>query len=153
MVIREKKNFKSMIIRMLTALGYDNVQPYDGEGIDITAVKNQEKYCFKCRYDIDAIGEKKISDFIEKARNAGFDHMIYVTNSSFISGAKKKGERENVELWDRNTLDRMTIGIADEPLEDEAPVKVRRTGLFILLAAVVFVLAAAAVYYFLFFQK
>lgn len=120
-----------------------------GSAIDITAEKDGGRYCFKCRYDIDAIGAKSISDFAEAAKSAGYDNRIYVTNSSFLSAAKRAGEEKNVTLWDRNTIDRMYIGVSDS-LEDKV-VPVRRSkAAYVVAAVVILVIAAAAVYWFVF---
>ena len=149
MVIRDKENFTPMIARLLESLGYENVQIHNGEGIDISAVKDGEKYCFVCRYDIEAIGEKRIDNLIELAKSGGYDKKVYVTNSSFISSAKKKGEKENVLLWDRNTVDRLAIGAVDSPFEEEVVVKKSHIGLIIgILIGLVCVAAAGAAYMF-----
>ncbi len=52
MVINDRKNFISIITKLLEGLEYENISKLDGEKslIDITAEKDGEKYCFKCRY-------------------------------------------------------------------------------------------------------
>lgn len=150
MVINDTNNFVSIVARLLIGLGYTNVKENEaGSAIDITAEKDGGRYCFKCRYDIDAIGAKSISDFAEAAKSAGYDNRIYVTNSSFLSAAKRAGEEKNVTLWDRNTIDRMYIGVSDS-LEDKV-VPVRRSkAAYVVAAVVILVIAAAAVYWFVF---
>ena len=108
MVINDKNNFVSMVARLLKGLGYSDVKENTADSaIDITAVKDGEKYCFKCRYDIDAIGSSYIKDFA--AASGNYDKRVFVTNSSFLSAAKKLGEEQGIILWDRNTIDRMYI--------------------------------------------
>lgn len=153
MIIRDAENFLPIIKKLLIALGYQNVEKQEGKGIDFTATKDGEKYCFKCSYEIDAVGERKITELIESAKGGNYDHMVYITNSSFISSAKKKGDAAGVLLWDRNTVDRMAIGIADQPLEDEPVEKPSPLRYIIPIAIAVVLIVAAAVVYFTFFAK
>lgn len=115
MVINDEKNFVPMIARMLKGLKYQNVQVIKGEpkAVDITAEKDGVKYCFGCAYAIDAIGEKKIQEFVEASRSLNCDVNVFVTNSSFLAHAKRRGEEARIELWDRNTVDRLAIGVAE----------------------------------------
>ncbi len=152
MVIKDKKNFVSIVARLLKGIGYTDVKENTGEAIiDITASNNGEKYCFKCQYDIDAIGEKKIDALIDEYKKGQYDKAVFVTNSSFLSSAKKKGEGEGIELWDRNTIDRLSIGVS-ERLEDTVIEKKGGKGYiaFIVAAVIVLLVGAAAVYYFYF---
>ena len=151
MVIRDKENFLPIIKKMLEALGYEKVEKQEGKGIDYTAQKDGERYCFKCSYEIDAVGEKKVAELIEAAKGGNYDHMVYITNSSFISSAKKKGDAANVMLWDRNTVDRMTIGIADETLEEQPEEKKSPAHIIVPIAAAVVLCVVAAVLYMKFF--
>ena len=45
MIIRDKDNFLPLIAKMLTALNYDKVEMHTGKPYDITAVKDDKKYC------------------------------------------------------------------------------------------------------------
>ncbi len=148
MVINNSEQFIPMIEKMLVALGFESVVNVENKAYDLTAVKDGEKYCFKCTYEIDAVGEKKVAALIDAAKNEKFDKMVYVTNSSFISSAKKKGDAEGVLLWDRNTVDRMAIGIADQPLVEEVIEKKSALPVIIPVAVVVVLAALAAVYFF-----
>lgn len=150
MVINDKNNFKSMIVKLLNGLGYESVKENTGDSaIDITAEKDGEKYGFRCRYDIDAIGEKEMDILVGAAAN--YDKAVYVTNSSFISGAKKKGEANGILLWDRNTIDRMSIPMA-EKLDDEVVTEKKNyTALVVIIVLVV--IAAALLAYWYFFKK
>ena len=150
MVINDKRNFKSMIVKLLNGLGYENVKENTGDqAIDITAEKDGEKYGFRCRYDIDAIGEKEMD--IAVGASGNYDKTVYVTNSSFISAAKKKGEANGILMWDRNTIDRMSIPMA-EKLDDEViPEKKNYTAAIVISAVVV--IAAAVFIYWYFFKK
>lgn len=147
MVINDKEQFIPIIEKMLVALGFENVTAVGGKAYDLTAVKEGEKYCFKCTYEIDAVGEKKVSALIDAAKADKFDKMVYVTNSSFISSAKKKGDAEGVLLWDRNTVDRMAIGIADQPLVEEVVEKKSMLPVLIPVAVVILLAILAVVYF------
>lgn len=150
MIINDKNNFVSIVVRLLVGLGYQDVTQTGEEtkAIDITAKKDGEKYCFKCRYDIDAIGEKAVEE-LEKA-STGYDKAVYVTNSSFLSSAKKRGEAAGILLWDRNTVDRLTISVS-ENLEDKVDPPKSSKALYVILILILLV-AAVAVYWF-FFKK
>ncbi|MGN0379864.1 MAG: restriction endonuclease [Butyrivibrio sp.] len=150
MVINDKNNFKPMIVKLLNGLGYENVRENTGDSaIDITAEKDGEKYGFRCKYDIDAIGEKEMDAVVAVAGN--YDKAVYVTNSSFISGAKKKGEANGILLWDRNTIDRMSIPMA-EKIDDEV-VKEKKSHTALIVTIILIVLIAAAVAYWYFFKR
>lgn len=147
MKINNAANFTQIIVKLLKCLGYTDVKEVSEDGIDITASKDNEKYCFKCQYDIDAIGEKKMQSLCDAFKKGKYDKAVFVTNSSFISSAKKLGEKEGVLLWDRNTVDRMAIGIS-ESLEDEIAEPKRYTGMIVGIGAAVFLVVAAALVYF-----
>ncbi len=153
MKINNADNFTHIIAKLLKGLGYEDVTEVNPakEGVDITASKDGVKYCFKCQYDIDAVGEKKVDALVKAFKSGKYDKAVFATNSSFISAAKRKGESEGIILWDRNTIDRLSIGIA-ESLEDKvAPQRKKPSFLiwgFVILA--VLLVIAAAVYYFVF---
>lgn len=148
MVINDKNNFVSMTARLLKGLGYSDVKENAADSaIDITAVKDGESWCFKCRYDIDAIGSSYIKNFAEASGN--YDKRVFVTNSSFLSAAKKLGEEQGIVLWDRNTIDRMYIGVSDS-LEDRKEVVSRSKVPYIIAGAAALVIIAFVVYWFMF---
>ena len=74
------------------------------------------KYIFRCKYDIDAIGAKYIEEFAGNVN--GYDKMVYVTNSSFIPAAKNSAESNNIELWDRNVVDRLSIAMHEDIVDE-----------------------------------
>lgn len=59
-----------------------------------------------------------MKEFVDGTKDMSHDARAFITNSSFISGAKKLGDEAGVLLWDRNTLDRMSIGIKENIVED-----------------------------------
>lgn len=148
MVINDKNNFVSMVARLLKGLGYSDVKENTADSaIDITAVKDGENYCFKCRYDIDAVGSSYIKDFAEASGN--YDKRVFVTNSSFLSAAKKLGEEQGIILWDRNTIDRMYIGVSDS-LEDRREVVNGSKAPYVIAGVIAAVVIIAVVYWFMF---
>ena len=138
-----------MMARILEALGYQDVKQNSGDNlVAITAKKDGRTYAFACRYDIDAISGSVMEAFIDAAKKPGVDVLVFMTNSSFSSAAKKAGEAAGVELWDRNHIDRISIGV---DVEFEQPVVKRKSSrkIYIAVAAVVAViLIAALVLYF-----
>lgn len=149
MKINNKDNFITMMARMISGLGYENVKEHNDKVIDITAEKNGEKYCFKCKYEIDAVGGKYIDEFYDAAANGGYDKLVFITNSSFLSSAKKSAEQNGIDLWDRNTVDRLYIGVHDN-IEDRPVEEQGGNGVVIGIAIAVVVVAVAAIAYFLF---
>ncbi|MDD6339011.1 MAG: restriction endonuclease [Butyrivibrio sp.] len=115
MIINDKKNFLDIIAKVLHGLGYSNVKKQEN-GKDITADKDHVKYIFRCKYDIDAIGAKYIEEFAGNVN--GYDKMVYVTNSSFIPAAKNSAESNNIELWDRNVVDRLSIAMHEDIVDE-----------------------------------
>ena len=149
MIIHDKNNYVDMMARILEALGYQDVKQNSGDNlVAITAKKDGKAYAFACRYDIDAISGSVMEAFIDAAKKPGVDVLVFMTNSSFSSAAKKAGEAAGVELWDRNHIDRISIGV---DVEFEQPVVKRKSNrkIYIAVAAVVAViLVAALVLYF-----
>ncbi len=152
MIINDRNNFVPMIVKLLVGLGYENVNECEKENIDITATKDGVKYCFKCRYDIDAIGEKYINDLSRAAKAGNYDKAVFVTNSSFLSAAKKKGEADGIILWDRNTIDRLSIGVPAS-IQDRPVVRKKKKGLAIVLALVIVALLVVGFEYWYFFLR
>ena len=75
------------------------------------------------------------------------DVRAFITNSSFISGAKKLGDEAGVLLWDRNTLDRMSIGIKENIVEDVQEETKSGKGLLAGIIIAVVAIAAIAAYF------
>ncbi len=154
MIVNSKDNFTDIAVQLLNGLGFADIQKMGEDSIiDITATKDGSKYAFKCKYDIDAISEKDMRSFLDSTGFGGrYDKLVYITNSSFAVSAKRLAESEGIELWDRNTFDRMTITIADK-IED-APVKARsHTGLIILFIIFLVIVICAGLYYYFFLKK
>ncbi len=152
MKINNSDNFVHVIAKLLRCLDYVEVKETGGDsGIDITASKDGKTYCFRCLYDIEAISEKKMAVLRDAYKSSRFDYAVFVTNSSFISGAKKLGEKEGILMWDRNTIDRMAIGIS-ENIEDKVVEPKRYTGLVVTIAVAVVVVVAAIFIYFNFIK-
>ena len=147
MIIRDKDNFLPLIAKILTALNYDKVEMHTGKPYDITAVKDDKKYCFKWQYDIDAVGTAAMKEFVDGTKDMSHDARAFITNSSFISGAKKLGDEAGVLLWDRNTLDRMSIGIKENIVEDVQEETKSGKGLLTGIIIAVVAIAAIAAYF------
>lgn len=148
MKINNADNFVHIIAKLLKALGYSDVKETGGDsGIDITASMDGKSYCFRCLYDIEAISEKKMRVLADAYKSSRYDKAVFVTNSSFISGAKKLGEQEGILMWDRNTIDRMAIGIS-ENIEDKVVEPKKHTGLIVTIVAVVVIAIVAVLVFF-----
>ena len=53
-----------------------------------------------------------------------------------------------MELWDRNTIDRMSIGVMDTFKDEKPEEKKSGKGLYVVFAIILILAAAAAAYYF-----
>lgn len=151
MIIHDKNNYMDMMYKLLNALGYKDMKKNAEDSIvSMTGKKDGKTYVFACRYDIDAINGSVMEEFINAAKKPGVDVLVFMTNSSFSTSAKKAGDAAGVELWDRNYIDRMSIGV---DVEYEKPVVKEKSHLklYIAIAAVVVVvlIAALALYFFL----
>ena len=146
MIINDKNNYVDMMAKFVEALGYTDVKQSGDENIvNIMAKKDGRVYAFACRYDIDAISGKAMEEFIAAAKKPGVDVLVFMTNSSFSSSAKKTGDAAGVELWDRNYIDRISIGV-DVQYEKPAVKEKSNTKLYIAIAAVL--IAALVLYFF-----
>ena len=147
----DKNNYMDMMYKLLNALGYKDMKKNAEDSIvSMTGKKDGKTYAFACRYDIDAINGSVMEEFINAAKKPGVDVLVFMTNSSFSTSAKKACDAAGVELWDRNYIDRMSIGV-DVEYEKPAVKEKSHLKLYIAIAAVVAVvlIAALALYFFL----
>ena len=148
-MISDNEHFVELMYKMIEKLGYNDIKKNDEEGIyTITAKKDGKTYLFACKYHIDAISGNDMQLFIDSAKKTKADLYVFMTNSSFSSSAKKLANAEGVELWDRNYIDRMMIGI-DIEMEHPKVKKKNNTALFVVAGVVAVVLIAMVVLYFL----
>lgn len=149
MIIDNKENYIDMMVELVQALGYKDVkQNSEDSPISITAKKDGKLYGFVCRYAIDAIKEKEMEEFIDACAKAKIDVPVYMTNSSFASSAKKAAEASGVQLWDRNYIDRIAIGV-DVCFDRREPKRDSHKTFYIAATMVVtLILAAAMLVYF-----
>ncbi len=149
MIINDKDNYTEIMARFISALGYTDVKSAGNDSVvSMVAKKDGKIYAFACRYDIDAISGAAMEEFIRAAKKPEVDVLVFMTNSSFSSAAKKAGDAAGVELWDRNYIDRIAIGV-DARLEEPVYKEESHKKVYIAVAVVaVIVLAAAVVLYF-----
>ena len=149
MIINNKENYTEIMAKFISALGYKDVKSSGNDSVvSMVAKKDGKVYAFACRYDIDAISGTAMEEFIRTAKKPGVDVLVFMTNSSFSSSAKKAGEAAGVELWDRNYIDRIAIGV-DVRLEEPVYRNEGHKKVYIAIAVIaVVVLAAAVVLYF-----
>ena len=149
MIINNKENYTEIMAKFIGALGYKDVKSSGNDSVvSMVAKKDGKVYAFACRYDIDAISGAAMEEFIRTAKKPGVDVLVFMTNSSFSSSAKKAGDAAGVELWDRNYIDRIAIGV-DVRLEEPVYRNESHKKVYIAIAVIaVIVLAAALVLYF-----
>lgn len=147
MIVNDKELYGDMMGELLTALGYQDVKKTKGNLYDrITAVKDGETYLFASRYDIDAISGAVMEDFINQSADIKADNVIFMTNSSFASSAKKEAETAGVQLWDRNHIDRISIGVDVNFHTPKQEDKTVGKGAVLVGIVVVILIAALAIY-------
>ena len=88
-----------------------------------------------------------MKEFVDGTKDMSHDARAFITNSSFISGAKKLGDEAGVLLWDRNTLDRMSIGIKENIVEDVQEETKSGKGLLTGIIIAVVAIAVIAAYF------
>lgn len=148
MIINDKESYTAMMAKLIEALGYTDIKQAEQDSVvNMLAKKDGKVYAFACRYDIDAIKGSVMEEFINSANRSGIDGLVFMTNSSFSSSAKKAADAAGVELWDRNHIDRIAIGI-DEKLEEPVVKEERHRAVFIAVAVAAVILAAALALYF-----
>lgn len=102
-------DFEEYISYLLKKNEFQNIKltPKYDQGIDIIAKKNGIKYGFQCKRWKKKVGNKAIQEVHAGIGYYSLDIAVVITNNFFTKPAQELAKRNNVELWDRNTITRM----------------------------------------------
>jgi hypothetical protein len=102
------QEFENAIAELFRKLGYQVKQtPYSNDGgKDAIAEKNGEKILIECkRYAANnSIGRRDLQILVAAMHDEGAGRGIYVNTGIFTATAKKYAEKNEILLYDRNTL-------------------------------------------------
>lgn len=86
-----------------------NVTKASGDyGADIVAVKDQIKYAIQCKRSVTPIGNKAVQEVIASRSVYNCHVGAVLTNNYFTNSAKVLAKKNNILLWDRNDLLKMS---------------------------------------------
>lgn len=98
--------------KILKYNGFSNVkviQGSEGHGIDILAKKNGMKYAIQCKRYSGNVGNKAIQEAYSGRTIYGANITVVTTNGYFTEQAKSDARIPEVELWDRNNLQKLML--------------------------------------------
>ncbi len=76
-------------------------------GADLILTKERQKIVVQAKRYQDKVGVKAVQEIIGAKGYYKADRMMVVSNNFYTSGAKKLAVANNVELWDRNTINKL----------------------------------------------
>lgn len=102
--------FQDMIVNLLQANGFVNVKVIGksgDQGGDVVATKNDEQLVIQAkRYSIDnKVSNNAVQEVLGAIAVYGANRGIVVTNSFYTASAKTLAKFNNIELWDRRTVE------------------------------------------------
>lgn len=108
--LMEGHEFEYACANILKANGFKDIEVTKGSGdfgVDIIAVKKHRRYAVQCkRYD-KKLNNSAVQEVIGGLAYYGCEVGAVMTNSYFTAAARKLAEVNGVELWDRDTLEKM----------------------------------------------
>lgn len=107
----EGHQFEYACADILKANAFKNVTVTQGSGdfgVDILAEKNGYKYAIQCKRYSCKLDNKPIQEVIGGLAYYGCTKGAVMTNQYFTEPAKKLAKINDVELWDRNILQKMS---------------------------------------------
>ena len=100
-------DFENWCANMLRSNGFSNVTTTPGsgdQGVDITAVKDGERYAFQCKRYQSKLGNKPVQEVNTGKVIYGCTKAVVITNNYFTPGAIEAANAVGVELWDRDKI-------------------------------------------------
>ncbi len=104
------EEFEEYVQAILKHNGYKDVQltKRSGDyGIDILAKYQGESYAFQCKKYAKPVGVAAIQQAYSGCQYYQCDYAVVVTNSRFTMQAQALAEKNHVDLWDGNDLEKM----------------------------------------------
>lgn len=77
-------------------------------GADIIAVRDQIKYAIQCKRSVTPIGNKAVQEVIASRSVYNCHVGVVLTNNFFTNNARVLASKNNILLWDRNDLLKMS---------------------------------------------
>lgn len=103
------EEFEEYLAAHFRKLGYKvKLTPKSNDfGADLILTKEGRKIVVQAKRYREKIGVKAVQEIIGAKGYYKADKMMVLSNSFYTSGAKKLAEANEVELWDRNTINRL----------------------------------------------
>ena len=101
--------FEKYCMDLLSALGYKDVKETSvtGDyGVDILATKRGKRYGFQCKCYSYPVGIKAVQEIASGIQFYNCDKAVVITNSTFTKAAENLSVSTNVELWDKQIINR-----------------------------------------------
>lgn len=102
--------FEKFVAELLARNGFCHVEVTKGsrdQGVDILAQKDGISYAVQCKHYASKIPNKAVQEAYAGARFYGCDQAVVLTNSYFTQSALELGDEIEVELWDREELQKL----------------------------------------------
>lgn len=102
--------FERFTADLLRKLGYTQVEVTPGsgdQGVDVIAVREGKRYAIQCKRYSQKLGNKPVQEVYAGKTIYGCSVAVVLTNNYFTEGAREAALSTGVELWDRDTLQRM----------------------------------------------
>ena len=102
--------FEEYVARLLKKNGFRHVEVTSGsgdQGVDILADREGVSYAIQCKHYDGKIPNKAVQEAYAGAEYYGCDVAVVLTNSYFYPSAFELGDSIGVELWDRDTLNKL----------------------------------------------
>ena len=99
--------FENWCANILRNNGFSDVTTTPGsgdQGVDITAVKDGERYAFQCKRYNSKLGNKPVQEVNTGKVIYGCTKAVVITNNYFTPGAIEAANAVGVELWDRDKI-------------------------------------------------
>lgn len=107
--------FEEYVAGRLREAGWQEVTltPATGDhGVDIVAVRGQERYAIQCKRYRSAVDTKAVQEVYAGKGVYDADRAVVVTNSTFTPKAREMAEKLHIELWEVKMLEQLLA--ADE---------------------------------------
>ena len=104
--IMRGEEFEEWVAAKLTQLGYNCERtPISGDfGADLILRKRGHRYIVQIKRWNNRVTVKAVQEIVAAKKYYNADNAIVITNNYFTKSAQILAERNDVELWDRDTL-------------------------------------------------
>lgn len=98
--------FEGFIAELFREMGYQTqvTQASGDQGIDVLAQKDGIKIGIQAKCYSGTVGNSAVQEVVAGKNYYNCDRVMVITNNFFTNAAKELAQKNNVILWDRNTL-------------------------------------------------